>query len=333
MWATFGLGFLTKGPPALLPLLPILAVARWSARKATTPTLIDAPSALAFFVLGPAWFIWLVSQRPELLGYFLGHEFIDRIFSGVHGRNAQWYGAITVYLPALLLAAFPWGLYTALQWLRRDRTAGRATGEPVFRAAWQRRLLWAWLLIPLTVFVIAQSRLVLYVVPLAVPLALLIARALDTHWRTPLPRGVVVALCVWAGAALAVKGATTSLESTKDARALAAQLAQLAPDARRLVFVDAKARHGLRFYLDLPVEQVGSTVANVPVAHGQRGHLLCDELELSPGLVAIGHGTLLGDGARRAARPTCPGWVFATPRMGSGVWIPRAATPGPSPAS
>ena len=55
------------------------------------------------------WFLAVVATRPELLGYFLGYEVVDRVFTDVHGRNGQWYGAlIAVYLPVFLLGALPW---------------------------------------------------------------------------------------------------------------------------------------------------------------------------------------------------------------------------------
>lgn len=330
MWAAFGLGFLTKGPPALLPLISLLVVGWWwPDARWPKPKLLDIPSALTFLVLGLGWFAWLLVQRPELLEYYLGHEVFDRVFTGVHGRNAAWYGAITVYVPALFLAVFPWGLYAAAIRRRPSATAAQAEPREPANRSLRRRLLRAWLLIPLAVFFIAQSRLVLYVLPLAVPLSLLIAGTLDTHWRAGIPRAAVIALCGWAAVALALKGASTGLSSTKDARALAGQVAQLAPGARRIVFVDVAAHYGLRFYLGVPVEHVGSTVQHAPVAHGQRAHLLCEELALSPGAAVIGRGMLLGDAAARATRPVCPGWTFSTPRPGSGLWLalPRRQVP------
>lgn len=325
MWMAFGLGFLTKGPPALLPLLPMLFVSTWPRGRATTPGLLDVASVITFLVLGLGWFAWLLSERPSLLGYFIGHEFLDRLFSDVHGRNAEWYGGLKVYLPALFLVVFPWGFYAVLGSRRGGSGLQRAELSPHSDDMRYRRFLWAWFLIPFAVFVIAQSRLILYVLPLAVPLALLIARTLDSRWHATLPRGAVFALCAWATLALAAKGASTGLESSKDARALAAEVAQLAPDATRLVFVDVSARYGLRFYLNLPVEQVGSTTEHVPTAHGQRGHLLCEELNLSSELAVVGQGTLLGDAAALAARPHCTGWVFTTPKEGSGLWLPAPA--------
>ena len=331
MWAAFGLGFLTKGPPALLPLVPMLVTGWWSRTNVPKPKLVDIPSALTFSALGLGWFAWLLVQRPELLGYYLGHELLDRIFSGVHRRNAEWYGALTVYVPALFLMVFPWGLYVAMLRCRQRGVPTRAESPEPLGYPLRRRLLWAWLLIPLAVFVIAQSRLILYVLPLAVPVSLLVAGALDAEWRAGVPRAAVVALCAWVAVALALKGASTGLASANDARALASQVAQLAPGARRIVFMDVAARYGLRFYLDLPVEQVGSTRELAPVAHDQRAHLLCAELALSPGSAVIGRGTLLGDDADRATRPVCPGWTFSAPKSGAGLWLPMpAGRPGSS---
>ncbi len=87
-----------------------------------------------------------------------------------------------MYLPVLVAGALPWIVLATI-----------AAGGPVdglahaARAALRERdrhwlLLGYWLLLPLAVFFLARSRLQLYVLPLFVPLALVMARPL-ARWR------------------------------------------------------------------------------------------------------------------------------------------------------
>lgn len=274
MWAGLGLAFLTKGPPGLLPLLP---VALWTAlvdgRRAVRA--LFPPHGLAVFaVVGLGWFAWLVSQRPALFGYFLGYEVFDRVFTGVHDRNAQWYGGLKVYLPILFLAAFPWGLVD-LGWLRTLRSAWR-------RSAWRgwlaeepdRAFLLMWVLLPLAVFFVAQSRLFLYILPLSVPISLLLGRrfaplidpAREPFWRFALPGWVLLVLLAKAG--------TTLIPSHKDARAEADALLAVARHPDRILFVGMPAHYGLRLYTGAPVEQVDRR----PAAQGGQAYDPLDEL-------------------------------------------------------
>ena len=68
MWLFFGLGFLTKGPPALLPLLPIVF---WHFRQPERPILVTPFSILLFFIVGFGWYLLVCYRYPNLLQYFL----------------------------------------------------------------------------------------------------------------------------------------------------------------------------------------------------------------------------------------------------------------------
>ena len=63
---------------------------------------------VVFALVGFTWFAVLVYQQPDRLGYFLGYEVYDRVFTAAHARNAEWYGGFEVYLPVFLLGALPW---------------------------------------------------------------------------------------------------------------------------------------------------------------------------------------------------------------------------------
>jgi 4-amino-4-deoxy-L-arabinose transferase-like glycosyltransferase len=209
-----------------------------------------------FAAVAFGWFAAIVWQQPERLAYFLGHEVYGRIFTGVHNRNPQWYGGFKIYLPVLLAGALPW-------W----PLAIAAAGGP--RASWRRLrdgvrtrdrellLLLYWFLLPLAVFFLARSRLELYVLPLFVPLALLMARPLaGWAWlggrRTAWIAGVTAVLL------LAAKGAVAYYPSNRDARAMAGQLRPVVQGLgiEELAFVGMRPFYGLGLYLDIAVEGV-----------------------------------------------------------------------------
>lgn len=242
MWALFGLAFMVKGPPALLPLL---AIAAWEFRQRSTAVARRPLGLLAFVAIGLSWFIWIVQRHPELLPYFLGHEVLDRVASGEHDRHGEWYGGLVIYLPTLALGALPWA---ALALWRRWLSP---TAAPMPASS---RFLWCWVALPLAVFFLARSRLPFYLLPLFVPLSLLIAQSLADLADSRARRGLVLG---WLGLLLATKLLIAHAPSDQDARRFAGRLRPLLPAApRELVFVEAKARYGLHFYLGAEVEKI-----------------------------------------------------------------------------
>src|SRR5688500_13194311 len=143
MWAAFGLAFLTKGPPGLLPLAAIV-VFRLFDREG--PGLLRPIGLLSFVAIGLTWYGVVVTRHPGLLDYFLGHEVLDRVASAAHGRSPEWYGWLEIYGPTFALGLLPW-LPMAI-WRNR-----RSIGKPGW-AHWtpEQRFLWLWLLLPLLVF-------------------------------------------------------------------------------------------------------------------------------------------------------------------------------------
>lgn len=270
MWFGFGLAFMTKGPPGLLPLLPMLVFVR--TLPAPRPALLDWRGVLLFLAIALPWYVAVVVANPGLLGYFVGYEFLGRVFTGVHDRNAHWYGALEVYLPVLLLGMLPWSpiLLRPLGRLWRQR---RAPGNWWRARAIEDRWLLTWLALPLIVFALARSRLPLYLLPSMVPLALLIARRWQA--RGPLPlRRIARTAALAAASLLALKGGLPLLAHAKDTRELAASIRVHWPDPGEVVFIEESALYGLRFYLGVPVERVTLKSKDDPAYDS----LLLDEL-------------------------------------------------------
>jgi 4-amino-4-deoxy-L-arabinose transferase len=197
----------------------------------------------------------VIVANPGLLGYFVGYEVFGRVFTGVHDRNAHWYGAIQVYLPVLMLGMLPWSpvLAAPLRSLWRQRATLRNWWQ---RRAIEDRWLLIWFTLPLLVFIFARSRLPLYLLPLMAPLALLVARRWQRSGQLPLQR-IALTAAISAVALLSLKiGVPNLLPHAKDTREIAAAMRLQWPDPDEIVFIEETPLYGLRFYLGVPVERV-----------------------------------------------------------------------------
>jgi 4-amino-4-deoxy-L-arabinose transferase-like glycosyltransferase len=252
MWAMFAAAFMTKGPPALLPLLSIIAWRAWQYRPGGLRRLFDRYGVALFLVLGLTWYVVMVVCEPGVLDYFLRYELTDRVLSDVHGRNPQWWGAFTVYVPTLILGTLPWTVCSVLRPAPRRAAVRNDT----------RKFLWLWLAIPLAVFALARSRLPLYLLPSFVPLALLIAPSVEAAERRQ-PRSFCLLAFLWLITLLAIRGCAAHVPTSQDSRELAREVRELetciAGPIGELAFVDDTPAWGLRFYTGMPIEQMQVT--------------------------------------------------------------------------
>ncbi len=288
MWLAFGLGFLTKGPPALLPLLAMVVFVQLAEGWRGLREFLCPSGVLVFAVVGLGWYAFVSLTNPGLFDYFVRQEVVARLASGAHHRHPEWYGAVLVYGPVLLFGTLPW---TPLLLARL-----RSLPATLLAPAWWRVKLatepWSvfvalWLLLPLAVFAVSKSRLPLYLLPLFVPLALVVARQ---RAHRPPSRAATAALAFWALSMVAVRAVAASVPTPRDARALAGAIrATAAPAATEVLFVNSAAVWGLALYLpDTELEEVVTGEAAGPshrtvyapqtlraeLAEGEHGHLL-----------------------------------------------------------
>jgi 4-amino-4-deoxy-L-arabinose transferase-like glycosyltransferase len=249
MWLAFGLGFMTKGPPALLPLLAILVFHLLRGRavpgeRAALRALFAPAGLLLFLLVAGWWFAVMIARDPALAGWFAGREFVERIATDVHGRNPEWYAPFTVYLPQLAFGLLPWVL------LARPRLQWR-------EASAERLWLGLWFLLPLSVFCIAQSRQHAYLLPLFAPFALALGRGLAPRFDLA-ARGAQAVLVLAVALTLGLKLWLGQWTYYKDSRLLRDQLVAEAglSAGERLLFVDRWPQWGLRFYLPVAIGHV-----------------------------------------------------------------------------
>jgi len=252
VWGGFGAAFLTKGPPGLLPLAALL-VAWFAVDRGAQPTdrrLVSVSSIALFVGLAFAWYAHEVTRRPDLVGYLLGSEVVARIGSPEFDRHAGVVGWFRAYAPVLAAGLLPWAPAAWLAARRRRREAGLG-GRTDAAGRWLR----VWLLAPLAVFSLAQSRQPLYLLPLAVPAALLAARGLDA--RLLERRSVRAGALAWAAALLGLKLVSAAVDIPRDGRRFAERLAARLPYApSEVLFVEDRPRYSLAFYLGCEVEEI-----------------------------------------------------------------------------
>ena len=261
MWLGFGLAFLTKGPPGLLPLLAIVPfIARRDGWRALG-RLFPLGGLLVFMLSGFLWYLVVILRYPGLLHYFVYVEVYQRILTSAQHRNPQWYGWLVAYGPVFAFASMPWTL-ELLRGLNRARSIAR--WRQWWRDASAPLLLALWFALPLLVLCVSRSRLPVYALPLFLPLSLMLALQLDSRVDLARTRQRVL-LGLWIVVLIVLKGAgSLYLKSPADSRVQARQLDATAAGNgyAALAFVQKTDDHvgieehtpwGVRLYLHKPI--------------------------------------------------------------------------------
>ena len=214
MYASVGLGVLTKGPvAAALPALVfgIYLLLHREVRR-VTEMMIPAGLVIVLAIVVP-WYTALYHRYGwTYITSFIVGENIARYTEGVGVEQRR---GLSFYLPVVFSDSFPWSLFlfgAAGMWLV-DRVALRRAGaestpDPAFRI---RTLLWLWILVIVIFFTFSAAKQDLYIFPIVPAVAALagifIARR-DVQGAAVWPR-VLRATAAVIGLLLAVAGAGT----------------------------------------------------------------------------------------------------------------------------
>lgn len=259
--AAVGLGFVTKGPAALIPwgaLFVYLIIRREAVSYFTTPWAL--PGLLIFALFGLSWYIYISFTLPNAAEYFFDNQIWGRLVSGKYQRNPGLGGAL-IYLPVLLLGTMPWSVL----WFSRE------SGIQQFRSAsaWKRLpadppalLLTCWVCVPMLILSLASSKLGLYALPVFPALALVTSRLIQHHpaphehglSKETVKQGTFVVTC--AVLLLISRMIMGAIPSGNDCKALWQELKPYIPRGTyEIVTVDKRA-DGLLFYGAMEVENV-----------------------------------------------------------------------------
>lgn len=243
------LAFMTKGPPGLLTLAACAAFAISSSGWHGLKRAFRWEALALFVLLGLPWFAVVVVQDPNVLHYFVVEEVVNRIATEKMHRNAEWYGAIKVYAPTLIIGTLPWlPILVRSAWRARTGVIGRLRDDA------ELRLLLCWILVPGIVFLLARSRLPLYMLPLFAPMALLVARGVSA---TAMAGWKAIALGLWCALLVLARIVPAFLAADDDDRRLADEMrAVLHRAPNEIAFVDSTPRFGLRFYFGSEIERI-----------------------------------------------------------------------------
>jgi 4-amino-4-deoxy-L-arabinose transferase-like glycosyltransferase len=192
--ALMGLGVLAKGPVAPLIVLPAMLAAAAVRRRGADWARVGAALAAAAVVALP-WHLAIAARGlwHEFSAVFFGRQVLSRAVE-VWGVHLPWW----VYVPALFLAVFPWGVHLVRalhdEWRRLADSRYREGAALVEGVA---------VVVPLIAFSLAVNKLPHYLLPLLPWLAVWIGRATDG----PPERSPGIALVRVGGWAVALLGA------------------------------------------------------------------------------------------------------------------------------
>lgn len=254
MWAAYAAAFMTKGPPGLLPLLAT-ATLGWLAPSSQPRRWLPVLWGTALFLaLVLPWFAEVTLRHEGLVRYYLGAEVVDRVASDRFQRHGEWYGWLQVYGPTLALGTLPW-TPALWRWCRALPRRLRAWHDRSSRqSAATELLLVLWVALPLVVFCLSQSRLPLYLLPLFVPLAIVVALQRQREGHGSIDRRW---LCSWVVVLLGLRLAAAGFPSHKDASVWAREIRARSPEVpTEVIFVDDMARYGLHLHLGVEIEKV-----------------------------------------------------------------------------
>jgi len=256
-WISFGLAFLTKGPPGLLPLVAIIIFLRLKCTKPYAFKMEWLKGIFLLLLVGGSWFFIVIFEKRDLLQYFLWDEIVLRVFTGHHERHSHWYAFLYIYFPVLIVGSLPWSVYAWKGLVHSFKKAKQSLSADFEESHVKCLFLLLWFLVPLSIFVISRSNLPLYVLPLFAPLAVITAAAAQ-HFDFTLNKNRYM-IVAWCCVIVVQRIVMAAVPFKRDASTFAAAVKSKNPAAvEEMIFVNAKPLLSLQFY-------TGADVGRVPL--------------------------------------------------------------------
>ena len=156
------LAFLTKGVIGVVFPFGILVIwLVWTGKWRQIWKLFSPIGILIFLIVVFPWLIMAHKENPDFLWFFFVREHFLRFTTKMHGKTEPFY----FYLPILVGGLIPWLLYLIKAWKNRYIT------ESLFSPD-ENKLLIVWFLLIFIFYTVSSSKLVTYIAPVFLPLAL-----------------------------------------------------------------------------------------------------------------------------------------------------------------
>jgi 4-amino-4-deoxy-L-arabinose transferase-like glycosyltransferase len=225
-----GLGLLTKGPVALVLILPPLLALRWLDPTTARPGLRALAAYLAAALVTAApWFIALAGRDPDFPHYFFWFHHVQRYVEPFDHEEPFWY-----YLPELLGGMLPWTLLLpGLAWFLAKRRVGRFGGSLALSGVSSGGVRLRFLIVCswwcLLFFSLSGCKRAFYILPAMPPLALALGGYLDalvpvgSLWQLRSRPAYWLWLCTWlTGLGAIITASISGLLTAGNGTALAA---------------------------------------------------------------------------------------------------------------
>ncbi|MDD5134102.1 MAG: glycosyltransferase family 39 protein [Phycisphaerae bacterium] len=255
-YISLGLGFLTKGPAAIIPCAGMFVYLVWT--RQLKKFLLNGWTPLGILLsvaIGLSWYIYISLKIPGAAAYFFDNQIWGRLVSEKYRRNPG-ITKMLIYVPILLAGSLPWSTI----WLEHKKkfktTVTNKDWWKSLSARPEKLFLLAMFFTPLLILSLASSRLALYCLPLFPLLAAATAKLWteklyslpDDQSRKGLKKTAILLSC-WV---LILLGSRFGLahfgNNEKDARALWAELTPYIPKEKyQIVSLDMRI-DGLLFY-------------------------------------------------------------------------------------
>ncbi|MDH3602544.1 MAG: hypothetical protein OEU26_23265, partial [Candidatus Tectomicrobia bacterium] len=163
-YVAMGLATLTKGPPALLPILITAAFLIWTRQPQKLCGLVSPMGWGLYLIIVAPWFVYIGYQHGFAWLSIARAEVVARSVGQLGDAEPFWY-----FVPLLAGYFFPWSiLLPAMIWHYRWWQVGTP------QAPQAGRFILCWFGVTLIVFSIVRGKNPQYILPVAIPIALLV---------------------------------------------------------------------------------------------------------------------------------------------------------------
>jgi 4-amino-4-deoxy-L-arabinose transferase-like glycosyltransferase len=175
-----GIGFITKGPAILVVPFFYWGYLIFARRVKFSVALKHLAIALVLGgTLGLSWYVIVAQQLPSLTDYFLGRQLADRVLNAETFDRTK---PVWFYPLIFCTTTLPWFLIYLASLFRSGYRLGKNNDA--------LQLSFYWLLLPLIIFSLTSSKLMMYLLPIYPGLAIVIASLItkmnnsDLKWFT-----------------------------------------------------------------------------------------------------------------------------------------------------